>query len=87
MHRRHVVFDDFDDALNRVYQRFQELYVVNPSGRVAVTARTNLPTGDIETLCNGPHGTALKGFLSLLPDNATLSVSPGSRYDVFTIAW
>lgn len=84
---RHVAFDELDDALNRVYQQFQERYVAHPSGRVAVTARTHLPTSDMAILCEGKEGPALRGLMSLLPADVTLSVSTSARYDVFTITW
>jgi ribosomal protein L35AE/L33A len=90
MPRRETMFDEFDDALNRLYLAFQTTYLraEAASGRVAVTARTRVPTGDLEVLQqHGDRGVALQRFLNLLPPRATLSVIPGASFDIFTLTW
>lgn len=76
-----------DDALNRLYAGYQEAFMTSPSGRVAVTARTRLPTGSVDELMKTDHGPAVGGFISLLPETAVLSIMPGRDFDVFTLAW
>jgi hypothetical protein len=87
MRRYGNMYEELDDALNRLYLRYQTAVQASEEGRVAVTARTRLPTGDLDVLLRGEHGGSLSGFLSLLPNSATLSIMPGPAYDVFTLAW
>jgi hypothetical protein len=87
MLRKHTEYGELDDALNRLYLRYQEAYAAHESGRVGVTARTHLPTGDIDRLKETEHGAALTGFLSLLPRSAVLSISTGRNFDILTLTW
>ena len=87
MRRYGNTYDDLDDALNRLYLRYQTALQASEEGRVAVTSRTRLPTGDLDVLLRGEHGKSLSGFLDLLPADATLSIMPGQNYDVFTLSW
>ena len=86
MPRRSAPYNEFDDALNRLYARFQETYATE-TGRIAVTARTSLPSGDVACLLEGDRGASLQGFLTLLPPEVHLSIVPGPFFDVFTLSW